>query len=392
MIKEMKKALILGGGFAGVQAAIELQKQKLFEVTLVSDRDYFYLYPISIWVPLRKIPFEDVKVSMESIQAKHHFKFILDEVVRINAAENSVECKKSELHYDYLIIAIGAEKMKHMGMENTLSICGKPELSLQLRDKMDAIITRGKGKIAIGFGGNPKDKSAVRGGPAFEFIFNIHHLLTQKGIRNKFEITAFAPMASPGERMGAGALKMMGNMFESYKINTRFGKKIKEFQSDRILFEDDSFLESDLTMFIPASAGNPIFQTSNLPVNEAGFVKITDETQVDGYANMFAIGDSAALVGPDWTAKQGHIAEVMARIAAFNIKQMEAGKPARQEYPSHLNILCVMDTGNGAAFIFRNSKKAFVIPLPIIGHWMKQGWGKYAKWTKLKKFPRLPGM
>jgi sulfide:quinone oxidoreductase len=185
---------------------------------------------------------------------------------------------------------------------------------------------------------------------------------------------------------------MMGKMFESYKINTRFGKKIKEFMEDKIVFEDDTFLESDFTMFIPASTGNPIFQTSNLPLNEAGFVKIDDRTQVIGYPNIYAIGDSAALVGPAWIAKQGHIAEVMARIAAFNIKQIETGKDERQEYPSHLNILCVMDTGNGAAFIFRNSEKAFVIPLPIIGHWMKQSWGKYSKWTKLKMFPRLPGM
>ena len=57
----MKKVLILGGGFAGVQTAIELQKSKLFEVTLVSDRDYLFLYPISIWIPVRTNKFEDVK-------------------------------------------------------------------------------------------------------------------------------------------------------------------------------------------------------------------------------------------------------------------------------------------------------------------------------------------
>lgn len=388
----MKSVLILGGGFAGIQAAIELQKSKKFEVTLISNRDYFYLYPISIWVPVRKIKFADVKLPIEKIQKKHGFKFVIDKVVEIQATENKVLCSKSKYTFDYLVIAIGSEKMKHPGIENTLSICGQPEVSEQIRDKVDALIAKGKGKIAIGFGGNPKDKSAVRGGPAFELIFNLNTFFKQKGIRQNFEITAFAPMESPGERMGAGALKMMGKMFESNKINTRFGKKIKEFQSDRILFEDDSYLESDFTMFIPASAGNPIFQTSNLPLNEAGFVKIDDRTQVIGHPTIFAIGDSAALIGPDWTAKQGHIAEVMARIAAFNILQIETGKTERQEYPSHLNILCVMDTGNGAAIIFRNSKKAFVIPLPIIGHWMKKAWGNYAKWTKLKMFPRLPGM
>ena len=58
--------------------------------------------------------------------------------------------------------------MKHKGIENTLSICGKPEVSLAIRDELDRLIEKGSGKIAVGFGGNPKDKSAVRGGPGFE--------------------------------------------------------------------------------------------------------------------------------------------------------------------------------------------------------------------------------
>ena len=57
----MKNVLILGGGFAGIQTAIELQKSKKFEVTLVSDRDFLYIYPISIWIPVRHVEFEDVK-------------------------------------------------------------------------------------------------------------------------------------------------------------------------------------------------------------------------------------------------------------------------------------------------------------------------------------------
>lgn len=51
-----------------------------------------------------------------------------------------------------------------------------------------------------------------------------------------------------------------------------------------------------------------------------------------------------------------------------------------------------MDTGNGAAFVYRKGEKAFLIPMPFIGHWLKRGWGLYAKWTKLGKIKRLPGM
>ncbi len=33
-----------------------------------------------------------------------------------------------------------------------------------------------------------------------------------------------------------------------------------------------------------------------------------------------------------------------------------------------------------------------MIPMPVFGHWMKQAWGVYTKFTKVGKFPQLPGI
>lgn len=223
----MKKVLILGGGFAGVQTAIELQKSKQFDVTLISDRDYLFLYPVSIWVPVRKKEFEDVKVPLAAIQKKHRFNVIIDKVTGIKASENLVICETQTLSYDYLVVAFGADKMQQKGINNTFTICGKPQQTLEFRNQLDVLIAKGGGKIAIGFGGNPKDKSAVRGGPAFELMFNIHHYLKKKGIRTNYELTMFAPMPEPGARMGKNAIKAIYSMFSKQNINSRFGKKLQ---------------------------------------------------------------------------------------------------------------------------------------------------------------------
>lgn len=145
-------------------------------------------------------------------------------------------------------------------------------------------------------------------------------------------------------------------------------------------------------MFIAAGTGSAILKNTDLPLSEAGFVKVNDYNQVDEYPNVFAIGDAAAYEGPEWTAKQGHIAEIMGRHSAHNILEIENGTTNFKGYQKHLNILCVMDMGNGAAFIYRDYKREIMIPMPIFGHWLKQAWGKYAVWTKLGKFPRIPGM
>jgi len=394
----MRTALIIGGGFAGLEAAIFLRKSN-YNVTLVSERDYFFIYPTSIWIPTREQTFDDVCIDLKQLEEIHGFKLIVDALTNIDAKENAYTLKSGKVlsGFNHVILAMGASKMKHKGIENTLSICGAPEQSIEIRDSLDTLIAKGSGKICFGFGGNPKDTSAVRGGPAFELLFNTHNLLKKKGIRDNFELTFFAPMPEPGKRMGKKALKMMAMFFKKLGIKQHFGKKIKSFENDSIIFEDDSKLESDFTMFIAAGNGHNVVRESILPTNEAGFVQIDDYCNVifedpEMPTNIYAIGDVAALEGADWRAKQGHVAEVMARNVAFNIKQKDKGLSQFKGYQEHLNILCVMDNGNGASFIYRDDKRAFMIPLPFIGHWLKKGWGHYCRLSKLNKIPRIPGI
>ena len=387
-----KKVLVLGGGFAGLEAAIFLRKAD-YEVTLVSERDYFYIYPTSIWIPVRKADFGDVTIDLNALARVHGFKFVRDRVKAIRAKEGAVELEHAVLNrFDHLVVAIGASKVKHEGIEHTLSICGEPKQALLMRQKLDELVAKGSGKIAMGFGGNPKDSTGVRGGPAFEMLFNVHDMLKRKGIRQHFELTFFAPMEKPGARLGEQALDMMDVFFKKLDIHKHFGKKILHFEKDGVVFEDESKLESDFTMFIPANAGHPVFKNSDLPLTEAGFVKIDPYCRVEGFDNVWAVGDSAAIDGPDWRAKQGHIAEVMARNTAHNIQVADRGEGEMQEYLHHLNILCVMDSGDGAAFVYRDDNRGLMIPMPFVGHWLKKAWGFYCKYSKLEKIPRLPGL
>jgi sulfide:quinone oxidoreductase len=383
---------VVGGGFAGVEAATALQKAGGFDVTLVSDRDYLYLFPISVWVPVRGIPFRRAQVPLRDIARRRGFRLVRDTVEEIRSAENVVRGAAEDYAYDYLVVATGAAKLKPQGAEHTLSICGSPQSGVDIRDRLDALIAKGSGSIAVGFGGNPKDRSAVRGGPAFELLFNIHVLLKRKKIRDRFELNFFAPMAEPGERMGPRALSMLDSMLISSGIAKRVGTPITGFDPAGVAFTDGSRLDADLVLFIPGAAGHPALAASDLPLNDAGFIRIDDHGLVEGTTNVYAAGDVAALEGPDWRAKQGHTAEVMARNAAFNIVAVEAGRPDRKGYQAHLSIVCLMDTGDGAAMVYRGRTRNIVIPLPVVGHWMKQGWGRYARAVKLGRIPRVPGL
>lgn len=389
----MKKFVVLGGGFAGVEAAIKLRKFG-YQVTLVSERDYLFVYPVSIWIPVKKKTFNEVTIPLSKLQKKHGFALLIDTVSRIETDKNEVILSSNTLSYDYLFIALGMSKVSMPGLENTHSICGKPAESLVIEKELQKLVDKGHGKIAIGFGSNPKDPTAtaVRGGPAFEILFNFSHYLKKLGLRDQFTLTFFAPMKEPGKRMGEKAMGKMEVFFKHYRIEREVGKKITGFRKDAVVFADGSELESDLTIFIPGGSGHQVVIDSGLPVNSAGFLKINELCRVEGFPNVYGIGDVAAIIGHDWAAKQGHIAEVMADVSTFNVHQEIQGKGKRKSYWEKLHIVCVMDSGDGAAFILRNHKKSFILPLPVVGHWLKKGWGFYYRNSKLKKIPRIPGM
>ncbi len=387
------RVLVLGGGFAGVEAAIYLKKQNL-DVTLVSDRDYFYIYPTSIWIPTGQVTKEDISVPLDKLAMKHGFQLIVDPVIRVEAKSKKVTLHSGRIleGYTYMVIALGQDKIQHKGMEHTLSICGKPEEATALYELLDTLIQKKEGKIAMGFGGNPKDTSAVRGGPAFEVLFNVDSYLKKKGVRDNFELTFFAPMEKPGQKMGEKALLMMDKMFKMTNIKKKTGAKITLFEEDGICFEDGTKLESDLTMFISAGTGHSVLKESGLPLSDAGYVVTNEYNEIDGFEDIYAIGDSASLMGPEWRAKQGHVAEVMAKNVAYNIINKVKNIDAKRSYMQHLNILCVMDTGNGAAFVYRSDNGGKMIPMPIVGHWMKKMWGWYCRSSKMGRIPRIPGM
>ena len=385
-------ALVVGGGFAGLEAAIQLRKAGL-EVTLVSDRPYLWIYPTSIWVVTGEREFGESCLDLADVARRHQFTFRQGKVESISGARRAVMVDGEERVADHLVLAIGGAPLKPKGVEHTFGLSGNPENASRLHDALEKRVAHGGGRIAMGFGGNPKDPSAVRGGPVFEVMFNVVHMLRKRGVRDSFQLAFFAPMPSPGERMGKKAVAAIQKMLGEMGVEMRFGKKIDGFlEGGTVLFEDGSLLPSDLTVFIPAQGGHAVYAASDLPRNEAGFVQIDQGCAVPGFPGVWAVGDSAALDGPPWRAKQGHLAEVMARVAASNIAAEVAGRSERESYLPHVSITCLMDMGNGAAYVHRDATKEQMIPLPVVGHWMKQAWGTYFKASKRKQVPRLPGM
>jgi sulfide:quinone oxidoreductase len=378
-----RSALILGGGFAGVEMAIALRKLGL-EVTVVSERRHLFVYPTSIWVVTGEHRIEQDLLDLDDLASQHGFALVHGKVERVDAGRSMAVVEGRDHSADILVIALGAARKKLPGMENTVTVWGSPDDTVEVHSRLRALLDRQQGRIAVGFGSNPTDPSAMRGGPAFEVMFNIVHLLKKLGLRERFELTFFAPMANPGARMGERAANMARSLLEAAGVRLEFGKKLEGFDDQGVKLEGGDRVDADLVVYIPGGTGHPVLAESGLPLNQAGFVQIDQTCAVLGYRNVYAVGDVAALEGPDWRAKQGHLAEVMAQVATSAIKRRLVGKRPTESYVDRVNIVCLMDTGRDAALVMRDAQRARVLGFPFVGHWLKKAWGYYYRFTKYR--------
>ena len=101
--------VIVGGGFAGLQAAMHLAGKPV-EVMLVDRRNHHTFQPLLYQVALAALSPGDIAQPIRSIfRNRQNVDVLMDEVVGIDAAAKSVHLHSSaNLHYDYLILATGS--------------------------------------------------------------------------------------------------------------------------------------------------------------------------------------------------------------------------------------------------------------------------------------------
>jgi len=106
---ERKRVVIIGGGFAGVHAALGL-KDKAVDVTIIDRRNHHTFQPLLYQVALAVLSPADIAQPIRSMmRAYPNIEVLMDEVTGLEPAERRVNLRSGvQLIYDYLIVATGS--------------------------------------------------------------------------------------------------------------------------------------------------------------------------------------------------------------------------------------------------------------------------------------------
>ena len=365
----MKKIVILGAGTAGTLMANKLCNELSLEewtITIVDQDKTHYYQPGFLFIPFGIYKKQDV------IKPKSNFfpvgaNVIYSTIDKIVPAENHVLLTEGSqvLKYDYLIIATGAK----LAPEETPGLKGE----LWYKDIFDFYSIDGTvalaehlktwkgGKLVVNIAELPY-KCPVA---PLEFVFLADAYFTDRGIRDKVDITFVTPL--PGAFTKPIATKLLGELLEEKNINIVPDYNIAEVNNKdkKIVDYAGKEIEFDLLVSIPTNMGDDMIERSGMG-DELNFVPTDKLTlQAKGHENIFVLGDASNIP----TSKAGSVAHFAAEILTENLFCAIEGRPFTGEFDGHAN--CYIVTGNGMGtlidFNYDTEPLPGTFPLPGIG-------------------------
>lgn len=105
----MKRVVIVGAGFGGMTAARRLRKAPV-EVVLIDRNNYHLFQPLLYQVATAGLEPEQIAKPVRAILRRQgNLQFRMGEVTEVDLEANQVHTRAGAIHYDYLILAVGAE-------------------------------------------------------------------------------------------------------------------------------------------------------------------------------------------------------------------------------------------------------------------------------------------
>jgi sulfide:quinone oxidoreductase len=374
----MPRVTIVGAGFAALTAIQALREAAVkSDITVVSPRPEFIYYPGLIWIPTGLRTGDDLRIPLKSFFRRMGVRHLAARATGLSDSGRVLRTTEGDVENDGLIIGSGGRFIKKLpGIEHAITPCEGITAAERIRDRLDEM---DGGTIALGFAGNPREPSAMRGGPMFEFLFGIDSHLRKQKRRERFKLVFFTPAEKPGQRLGPKAVDgLMGEM-RKQDIQSHLGNKLTGFTEAKVMTEGGEF-DADLIIFMPGMTGNHWFDDTELPRSEGGLIKADKHCRVEGMERVYVAGDSGSFPGPDWMPKQAHMADLQAKAAAANLAaELEGDSPTAT---FRVELVCIVDANDRGMLVARTENRNLVLPSMRAFHWIKRGF----EWWYLRQY------
>ncbi len=106
----VKKIIVVGGGFGGLNCARELARNKNLDILILDRRNHHLFQPLLYQVAMAGLSPADISTPIRSVFRKQkNVRVLMAEVSEISVSAKKVSTSVGEFKFDYLVLACGAE-------------------------------------------------------------------------------------------------------------------------------------------------------------------------------------------------------------------------------------------------------------------------------------------
>jgi len=362
--KEVKRILILGGGFAGMKTAEslehEFQHDRSVEIILISETNSLLftpmlaevagssLEPSHISTPLRSsLPRTNfIRATVETVDLEKR-------IVKLAADRSHQDRGPREIPYDQLVLALGA-------ISNYLGMANVQKYALDFKSLLDAIRVRNRVIEMFERADDETNPELRQRLLTFVIAGGGFAGVELAGALNDFGrgILADYPNLRPedlnvilvhsrehilpelSESLGHYAQEKMANRGVIFRLNTR----LKDFQTGVVSLSDGE-IPAETLVWTAGTAPNPLLRTLPVERDKRGAVIVETTLAVKDHPGVWALGDCAA-VTDGVTGKAcpptAQFALREAPVLAKNIRAFREGRALRPFHFDSLGSLCVV--------------------------------------------------
>jgi len=306
---KLPRVVIIGGGFAGL-ALVEKLKNKNVQVIIFDKNNFHQFQPLFYQVATSALePDSIVFPFRKQINGYKNVLFRLAEVQEIHPSSNVITTNKGKVHYDYLVMATGTIT-NFFGMDKIESH------SLGMKDIRDSLNIRhmmlqNLEQAAITCDDKERDALTnfviVGGGPAgvemagalaefCKYILPKDYPEYPSSIMNIYLIEAGDELLNTmSDKASSKTLKYL----EGLKVNVQLNEAVSNYDGNEVTTNSGKTILAKNLIWTAGVKGQFPKGVDKKHVVKGNRIKTDSNLKVEGYKNIFAIGDIAALISKD---------------------------------------------------------------------------------------------
>jgi NADH dehydrogenase len=315
------RIVIVGGGFAGLNLAQHLYKNKNYHITLVDKNNYNYFTPLLYQVATSFLDPSSISYPFRKLFRDKNINFRMAELLRVDTTTKTIYLSDGELQYDQLVFAAGAKTnfygiksieknaISLKGIDDALKMRNALLTTLEMAAKATDLVERRKLLTIVVAGGGPTGVEVA--GMLAEmksYILKKDYPELKEAKGAIYIVDGSENLLSPmSDKTHTETKQAMLDLGVQVKLKTR----VNDYSNGIVTFADGNTIEAGTLIWAAGITAN-VFE--GIPLESLGIgkrMKTNQFNQVEGFDNIWAIGDiSVQITDPVYPHGHPQLAQV----------------------------------------------------------------------------------